>query len=217
MAIYQLTLSRPWPWAVLKRGCRVLFVTSLESGRPYALRPPQAVVGQHLALHVGGAWDVEGAAFMEKRHGLCVPAEDGLPVGSIVAVARLAEVTTICNDSRAFGGEPWWRGTIGWWLEDVLAVEPLECPEVPYLSQVSEDYLPELRERFSLARDGLWRPSAPQPARRPAPRPQDSSGQFGLGLGTEALLSSPASTPSEVGPVDSGQAQPPPDTSSPVG
>jgi hypothetical protein len=183
MALYQLTIPRPWPWAVLTRGCRVLFVTSVEGGRPYALRPPPAVVGQHLALHVGAEWDVEGAAFMEKRHGLYVPAEDGLPVGSIVAVARLAEVTTICNDSRAFGGEPWWRGTIGWWLEEVLAVEPLECPEVPYLSQVSEDYLPELRERFMLARDGIWRPSVPRSERLPVARQQDGAGQFGLGLG----------------------------------
>jgi hypothetical protein len=183
MAIYQLTVPRPWPWAVLARGCRVLFFTSTtEAGRPQALRPPVEAMGQYVALHVGGAWDVEGAAFMERRMGLYVPAEDGLPARSIFAVARLAEVTTICNDSRAFGGEPWWRGTIGWWLEEVLAIEPLECPEATPFAPLAEDFRPELRERFALARDGIWRPTAVQRQSRPDPQQKTGSGQFGFGL-----------------------------------
>jgi hypothetical protein len=184
MSIYLLTLPRPWPWAVLERGCRVLFFASKEEGRPRALRPPVEALGQYVALQMGGAWDVEGAAFMERRLGLCVPAEYGLPAQSIFAVARLTEVTTICNDSRAFGGEPWWRGTIGWWLEDVLAVEPLECPEATPFSPLPEDFRPELRERFALARDGVWRPDRVRPAPRPQPQPQPDSGQFGLELWT---------------------------------
>lgn len=185
-AIYQLSLPRPWPWAILERGCRVLFLSSLDgTGRTQYLRPPPLVVGQYLALHVSRGWDVDGAAFMERRLGLYVPAEEGLPTGSIFAVARLAQVSTICNDSRAFGRppEPWWRGTVGWWLEEVLPIEPLECPEVSRLTSVSEDFLPELRERFSLARDGLWRPGAA--SRRTAshaPVPASETGQIGLGL-----------------------------------
>ena len=182
MSIYLLTLRRPWPWAVLERGCRVLFFTSTDEGRPQALRPPVEALGRYVALHVGRAWDVEGAAFMERRLGLYVPAEDGLPVGSIFAVARLTEVTTICNDSRAFGGEPWWRGTIGWWLEEVLPIEPLECPEATPFSPLSEDFRPELRERFSLARDGIWRPDKARRAPRAETPRQQGSGQFDLGL-----------------------------------
>lgn len=182
MAIYQLTLARPWPWAVLERGCRVLFFTSTENGRPQALRPPPEAVGQYVALQAGSGWDMEGAAFMERRLGLPVPVEDGIPVGSLFAVARLVDVTTVCNDSRAFRGEPWWRGTIGWWLEEVLAIEPLECPEVPHLAPVPGDFLPELRERFSLARDGVWRPASPQQRQRAEPQEPAGSGQLGLGL-----------------------------------
>lgn len=186
MSIYLLTLPRPWPWAVLERGCRVLFFTSRDEGRPQALRPPVEALGRYVALQSGSAWDVEGAAFMERRLGLYVPAEDGLPVRSIFAVARLTEVTTICNDSRAFGGEPWWRGTIGWWLDEVLPVEPLECPEATPFSPLAEDFRPELRERFALARDGIWRPEplrrATQQEPRPEPQPQPGSGQFGLGF-----------------------------------
>ncbi|WP_224367933.1 hypothetical protein [Hyalangium versicolor] len=182
MSIYILTLPRPWPWAVLERGCRVLFFTYTEAGRPHALRPPVEALGRYVALHVGSTWDVEGAAFMERRLGLYVPAEDGLPAGSIFAVARLAEVTTICNDSRAFRGEPWWRGTIGWWFEAVLPVEPLECPEATPFSLLAEDFRPELRERFTLARDGVWRPDRVQRAPRPETPRQQGSGQFDLGL-----------------------------------
>jgi hypothetical protein len=185
-SIFQLTLSRPWPWAILGRGCRLLFpFTTDGQGRTQAVRPPPVAVGQYLALQAGRGWDVEGAAFMERRLGLYVPSDDGLPDGAIFAVARLAQVSTVCNDSRAFGRppEPWWRGSIAWWLEEVLAVEPLECPEVSYLTPVSHDFLPELRERFSLARDGLWRPTQ---ARKREPgvslAPSGTSGQIGLGL-----------------------------------
>ncbi len=123
MSIYLLTLPRPWPWAVLERGCRVLFfTTTMETGRPQALRPPVEALGRYVALHVGSAWDVEGAAFMERRLGLYVPAEHGLPARSIFAVARLAEVTTICNVSRAFGGVPWWRCSFVWWLVELLGL-----------------------------------------------------------------------------------------------
>ncbi|SES75622.1 hypothetical protein [Stigmatella erecta] len=185
-AIFQLTLSRPWPWAILGRGCRVLFPSTTDGqGRTHAVRPPSAAVGQYLALHAGRGWDVEGAAFMERRLGLYVPSDDGLPDGAVFAVARLSQVSTVCNDSRAFGRppEPWWRGSIAWWLEEVLAVEPLECPEVSFLTPLSQDFLPELRERFSLARDGLWRPT--QARKREAGvslASSSTSGQFGLGL-----------------------------------
>ncbi|ADO72427.1 conserved uncharacterized protein [Stigmatella aurantiaca DW4/3-1] len=184
-AIFQLTLSRPWPWAILGRGCRVLFPSTTDGqGRSQAVRPPPGVVGHYLALQVGRGWDVEGAAFMERRLGLYVPADDGFPDGAIFAVARLSQVSTICNDSRAFGRppEPWWRGSIAWWLDEVLAVEPLECPEVASLTPVSQDFLPELRERFTLARDGLWRPSEARKNESPAPLEASGTGQFGLGL-----------------------------------
>jgi hypothetical protein len=192
--VYHMPLARPWSSALTHHGMWSLFVTDQEParqgvpGRRFPLHPPESVLGHWLAIYATAAYDADAVRWLREARGLDAPAGDVLPAESYVAMARLAEVSTIGNDSRSFGRDPWWapagspycRGTIAWWLEEMVVFEPLPAAQAGRLTYVDQELLPELRERVRLAKDRFWRPEvypvplalpllAPEPAPPPAP------------------------------------------------
>ncbi|WXH27274.1 hypothetical protein WA016_01188 [Myxococcus stipitatus] len=188
MAVFHMPVARPWTWALTHHGMWSLFVADIEPARTgmperrHPLHPPREVMGHWLAIYATSDYDADGVTWLQRAHGLEAPSSDTLPHGAYVAMARLAEVSTIGNDSRSFGNDPWWappkapfcRGTIAWWLEELMVFEPLPAPPAQRLTLVDPELLPELRERVALARDGIWRPEvyavpAPPPRQPPPP------------------------------------------------
>jgi len=184
--VFHLPLARPWTWALTHHGMWSVFVADVEPARAgvparrHPLHPPEHLLGCWLAFYATREYDSEAVDWLRQAHGLEAPAGDVLPAGCYVAVARLAEVSTVGNDSRAFGRDAWWsppgtpfcRGTVAWWLEEVQVFEPLQAAAVQRLAPVDPELLPELRERARLARDGLWRPEVyPMPAGLPVATP----------------------------------------------
>ncbi|WP_255217019.1 hypothetical protein [Myxococcus sp. AM010] len=184
--MFHLPLERPWTWALTHHGMWSVFVADAEPARQgvpprrHPLHPPAELMGCWLAIYATRDYDADAVRWLREAHGLEAPAGDVLPAGAYVAVARLAEVSTVGNDSRAFGRDPWWaprtapycRGTIAWWLEEIQALEPLPAAPAKRLSPVDPELMPELRERMRLACDGIWRPevyAAPAPLPYPAP------------------------------------------------
>ncbi|MFP2963356.1 hypothetical protein ACLEPN_37790, partial [Myxococcus sp. 1LA] len=169
--VFHFPLARPWTWAITHHGMWSVFVTDEEPprqgvpARRYPRHPPPELMGQWLAIYATRDYDADAVQWLRAAHGVEAPAGDVLPHGAYVAVARLAEVSTVGNDSRAFGRDPWWgprgascRGTIAWWLEEIQAIEPLPAHPASRLAPFDAGLLQELRERMSLARDGFWRP-----------------------------------------------------------
>ncbi|NTX58381.1 hypothetical protein, partial [Myxococcus sp. CA039A] len=168
--VFHLPLVRPWTWALTHHGMWSVFVHDVEPARQgvperrHPLHPSPEVLGCWLAIYATRDYDAAGVAWLRKAHDLEAPAGDVLPAGAYVALARLAEVSTVGNDSRCTS-DPWWwhrgapcRGTVAWWLEEVMVFEPLTAAPAPRLSRVDRELVPELRERVRLARDGVWRP-----------------------------------------------------------
>ncbi|WP_240360653.1 hypothetical protein [Pyxidicoccus caerfyrddinensis] len=183
--VFHLPLARPWTWALTHHGMWSVFVQDVEPARAgvperrHSVLPPDAVLGCWLAIYATREYDAAAVEWLRKAHGLEAPAGDVLPAGCYVAVARLAEVSTVGNDSRAFGRDAWWwpcgvesRGTVAWWLEEVQVFEPLPAAPAQRLAPVDVGLLPELRERARLARNGIWRPEVyPVPAELPVVAP----------------------------------------------
>jgi hypothetical protein len=101
-----LTIKQPWAAAIVAGAKRI----ENRSWRPGSPLPLQ------IALHAGFRVDQDGLAFCRS---MGVPVED-LPAGAIVAVATVVDIV----DSSA---DPWWRGPLGWLLENVVAIEPIPC------------------------------------------------------------------------------------------
>ena len=102
-----LTIKQPWASAIAAGMKRI----ENRSWQPAAQRLPL-----QLAIHAGARLDREGLAF-SRSMGAPV---DELPLRAIVAVATVVQVLDRSSD-------PWWRGPLGWVLEDVVAIEPIEC------------------------------------------------------------------------------------------
>jgi len=191
--VFHFPLARPWTWALTHHGMWNVFVHDHEPARQgmparrHPLHPPPELMGCWLAIYATREYDADAVDWLRKGHGLEAPGAGVLPARAYVAMARLAEVSTLGNDYRSFGVDPWWkpagvssRGTVAWWLEELQVFEPLEAPEAPRLAPLDPELLPELRERVRMARDGIWRPEQyvlqrpppPAPPQAPPPRPK---------------------------------------------
>lgn len=160
-----LTLWRPWAWAVA-RIPEDQNPKRIEN-RDYA-PPSELHVGRYFALHAGQTWSGEAEAAMQAELGLRVPPEEEHPTG-IVAVARLAGVVQ-ASDSR------WFSGPYGWVLDDVVAIEPVNCAGRKGVWVVPGHLAGEVRRRWAavagkLERVGGGEERASGTGRAPAPGP----------------------------------------------
>jgi hypothetical protein len=105
-----LTLRQPWATAVCDFGKRI-------ENRTW--KPPRAVQGQVIAIHAGRTFDEDGADWIAARLGTMVTSKT-VPLGAVVALARVQRVVTASNN-------PWFVGPYGWEFSDVLPLDPVPC------------------------------------------------------------------------------------------
>ena len=134
-----VSCPQPWPWAVLRAGCRAL-------PQPTAAPVPP---GRRLwvALHAPKEIDAAGLAWM--RDALLLDAEV-TPVQAVVAVASLKAVVAgdLCQDA-------WARGSAWAWLLEGVVRLPQPAPYVsrePFWLP-TEDLLCEIRAQWRAGRN----------------------------------------------------------------
>ncbi len=149
-----LTLWRPWSDAIVRGPKRV-------ENRPWM--PPAKMLGKLFAVHAGKTYN---RGDWEMPEGYEPPDVRQSPTG-IVGVVRLAGYLDMRNGRRrsetaAFerlaskvhflDKDPWWAGPVGWFLEDVVAIEPVPCRGAMGLWRVPDDVAELVRERLQEAR-----------------------------------------------------------------
>lgn len=161
--IRALTVIQPWAHLIVHGPKRV-------ENRDW---PPHGMAaGDYLAIHAGkkvdadcwaGAVDTALAADLLGSLPLLddllkVPArqrgerfgqrrayvERACAYSAVVGVARLAGV-----ERANPGGDPWWFGSVGWRLEDVVAIEPVPCPGKQGLWELPPEVYATVRARWS--------------------------------------------------------------------
>lgn len=105
--IVALTLRQPWAHAV------ALGFKRIENRR---WRPAVDRLPMRLAIHAGKRIDVAGLEFCSAM---------GVPVDAMATSAIVAMVTVRRVLSESL--DPWWRGPVGWLLEDVQPIRPIAC------------------------------------------------------------------------------------------
>jgi hypothetical protein len=114
-----LTLMQPWAHAITDLGKNV-------ENRTWAPRFDLPC----LLIHAGMTWDNSAPSFF-RLHKLEVPGRDQLPLGAIVAVARVDRIcrATVGAPHHTCNCGPWaGSGQYHWRLTDVVALpEPVRC------------------------------------------------------------------------------------------
>lgn len=112
LPLLALTLRQPWATAVRDLGKRV-------ENRSW--QPPEHVVGQIIAIHAGKTFDERGADWIAARTGRMTTTRN-VPMGAVVALARLAQVVT-----KGAPEDFWFSGPYGWYFDDVIELDPIPC------------------------------------------------------------------------------------------
>ena len=97
-----LTVKRPWAQAI---------AAGLKTIENRSWRPPDAFIGERIAIHAGAAWDAAGAAWILEHIGIELLPEE-CPAGRVVCTVVVADVVEQSRD-------PWFRGPLGWVLKDL--------------------------------------------------------------------------------------------------
>lgn len=142
-----LTLIQPWAYAVCHLGKNI-------ENRTWPA--PKWILGQHLAIHAGKKFDEDDADDIRFELGLKVP--DAVPMGAIVAVARVAGAAEVVEGASDLGLPPEYRGKWSsgpWcWLltELVVLPHPIECRGKQGLWPVEGCTLDMVREQWQAGR-----------------------------------------------------------------
>lgn len=143
-----LTIWQPWAWAIAAR------LKPVEN-RTWA--PPSWMIGKYIAIHAGKKVERDRDAIdvwklmlertaPERKRGIPTKLVLGeLPTSAIVAVARLVRVVEVSDD-------PWFVGPYGWWLEEVVQIEPIACSGAQGLWDVPIEVLRDVRAAYAAAR-----------------------------------------------------------------
>jgi hypothetical protein len=123
-----LTLWRPWVHIIVHRGKRV-------ENRTW--KPPQALIGQRIALHHGQKWAPPNKWSLPGDIDRTDPEVSALGIIATAILAGVVEVTatgdelimgTIPGGWTEENHERWFHGPYGWILDDVRPVGPFACP-----------------------------------------------------------------------------------------
>jgi hypothetical protein len=111
--LYALTIQQPWAWVICYLDKRI-------ENRDWA--PPRQMIGRHIAIHAGKAFDEDGFRWLFRNKLITVPFPPASSVrGAVIGVATLDSVITRSDD-------PWLQGHFGWVLRDVQALpSPVPC------------------------------------------------------------------------------------------
>lgn len=126
-----LTLTRPWPFAIL--GLAPLAAKRVEN-RP--VRYPAHLKGELICLHAGKTYDPEAADFILQTCGI-EPPDDADCHQGIVGVCRVVgwmrkdtpnQLRGMLGPRVATGQDRWFFGPWGWILDDVQKLAtPVPC------------------------------------------------------------------------------------------
>lgn len=163
--VLQLDLPWPWPWVLLETACPWWFPEEAwfagKQRRRKVPHAPQEARGALVALRAVVPADFDACAWLEARKVAWPSCPDSWR-GAIVAVGDLAGTADAMQEESS----PWWRSTWprAWEFDNLLPVEPLAVPPrndigAHQLVPVGPEILPELRERWALARYGCYRPA----------------------------------------------------------
>lgn len=117
-----LTLQQPWASAVRDLGKRT-------ENRSWPA--PKRAVGSIIAIHAGQTFHEDAADWLAARTGRMLT-RSNVPLGAVVALARVIEVVQESSDDM------WFFGPYGWVLDDVVALTPVPCRGRPHLWTVPE-------------------------------------------------------------------------------
>jgi hypothetical protein len=122
--LYALTLWQPWADLIVDG------IKPVEN-RPWP--PPRWLIGQRFAIHAGRTYDTECAeecaagSFSEDRSPIIVKSKAEITLGAIVGVATLERYNKKASLFRSADESPWFFGPFGWWLRDVIRIDPVPC------------------------------------------------------------------------------------------
>lgn len=123
-----LTLWRPWSWAISHADKRI-------ENRGW--KPPDAMIGQHIAIHAGKRWDEDSAESLRRWFPGYEITDESIPSSRIVCVVQL--LGWVHQDGMQSRGVPenrvgplccsrWMVGPFGWVLGEPLVLpEPVPC------------------------------------------------------------------------------------------
>jgi len=117
-----LTLQQPWASAVRDLGKRT-------ENRSWPA--PKRAVGSIIAIHAGQTFHEDAADWLAARTGRMLT-RSNVPLGAVVALARVVEVVQESSDDM------WFFGPYGWVLDDVVALTPVPCRGRPQVWAVPE-------------------------------------------------------------------------------
>lgn len=138
-----LTIWNPWAHYIAEGIKRV-------ENRDWT--PPKDLVGGYLAIHAGKRFDKPGAEHIRTELGLIVPKHDELSQAAIVAVAVIDRIVDSADDSPGWD-DPWFVGAFGWYLRDVVKIDPVPCKGAQKLWEVPAPVLRQVRTNWRAARD----------------------------------------------------------------
>lgn len=107
-----LTLLNPWAGLIAYRGKRV-------ENRTW--KPPQAIIGQRIAIHAGKGMDKNAAEWLAE----VVP--DLEPLTPTESAASAILCTAIVDSVVEASTDHWFNGPYGWKLRDVETFAPIPC------------------------------------------------------------------------------------------
>jgi len=146
-ALRGLTLIQPWAWCIAHAGKRV-------ENRTWW--PPSIHQGAYLAIHAGKTCEADTILYL-RGQGIDCPGPGSMVRGAIVAVARLAEITSDPADLPE-GQRFWWAGPVGWILDDVAMLPgPVACKGALGLWRLSPSVEAEVRKQWRRAREEVRR------------------------------------------------------------
>jgi hypothetical protein len=146
-----LTLIRPWAWA--------LFHGKPVENRPWP--PPEAFIGETIAVHAGRKWDRDGAEFVYRRLG---PVSHR-PAARAEGIIGVATIDRVISGQPLLPGEPipptdplraspWFFGPYGWVLRDQRELAtPVPCKGMLGLWTLPPEVEAEVRRQLETAGD----------------------------------------------------------------
>jgi hypothetical protein len=148
-----LTLTRPWPWAILELPPEL--AKRIEN-RP--TRFPQHLLNTEIALHAGKTYDEDAFYSIREIAHVCPPSNPDCPTG-IVGVCRVVgwmrkdtpqQLRGMLGPRVPAGQDRWFFGPCGWLLEDVRKLaHPIPCRGMQGLWPVPEAVEQEIRRQLA--------------------------------------------------------------------
>jgi hypothetical protein len=147
--LYALTLWQPWA---------DLIVDGIKPVENREWAPPSWLIGHPFAIHAGKhydtecQWECEAGTFSANGSPIIVKPKAEITLGAIIGIATLEGWQHKESLFRAGDESPWFFGPFGWWLRDVVKIDPVPCRGMQKLWRVEGPVLDAVRAGYAKAR-----------------------------------------------------------------